>query len=107
MERVQRSSARGNRPNRFLTRAGLTGPAQLVGRYWLDDEDRLAIEIAYCRHCLHDYRPCLDLMIAVRTALVLARISKPLTVQEVTECMERWARPTPGRPRADPEKEPT
>lgn len=79
-------------PDRFLSRAGLTGPAQLVGRDRLSDGERLAIEIAYCEHCLHRYRMYLDLMIALRTGLVLAGLSEPLSAQEVSERMRRWAR---------------
>ena len=48
---------------RFLTRAGLTGPAQLVGREQLTDDERLRLESAYCRACVHSYSMWLDLSI--------------------------------------------
>ena len=94
--------------DRFLTRAGLTGPAQLVGRDALTDEERLGIEIAYCRHCLAHYTVKLDLMIILYTVLILARLRPSMSAQEVELRMEAWAgarlkpRCAPGpAPRAD------
>jgi lipopolysaccharide/colanic/teichoic acid biosynthesis glycosyltransferase len=77
--------------DRFLTRAGLTGPAQLVGRAALSDEERLSIEIAYCRYCLRAYSMRLDVMIILYTVLILARLRKPMTASEVATCMASWA----------------
>lgn len=82
-----------NAERRFLTPAGLTGPAQLVGRYVLSDADRLAIETAYCEHCLCRYRPRLDLMMTVSTVLILATIQPPLTPAEVLARMREWSAP--------------
>jgi lipopolysaccharide/colanic/teichoic acid biosynthesis glycosyltransferase len=79
-----------NAKDRFLVRAGLTGPAQLVGRDVIADDDRLAIEIAYCKHCVNGYRIRLDVMMILHTILILARIRKPMTAREVKQHMESW-----------------
>ena len=79
--------------DRFLSRCGLTGPTQLVGRYEIGDADRLVIETAYCRHCLLRYDVRLDAMIALYTVLVLLRLKRALTVHEVLERMDRWSTP--------------
>lgn len=78
--------------DRFLTRAGLTGPAQLVGRENISDSDRLAVEIAYCRLCMRRYSMSLDLKIAIYTVLVLARLKRPFTAAQIGHQMDRWAR---------------
>lgn len=78
--------------DRFLTRAGLTGPVQLVGRENISDADRLAVEIAYCRLCLRRYSIYLDFMIALQTVLILSRIRPPFTVAQIGSQMEKWAR---------------
>lgn len=78
--------------DRFLTRAGLTGPVQLVGRDNISDADRLAVEIAYCRLCTRRYSMYLDLMIAIHTVLVLARLRPPFTPAEIASQMDEWAR---------------
>lgn len=78
--------------DRFLTRAGLTGPVQLVGRDNISDTDRLAVEIAYCRLCVRRYSMYLDLMIAIHTVLVLARLKRPFTAAQIGRQMDRWAR---------------
>lgn len=78
--------------DRFLTRAGLTGPVQLVGRDNISDADRLAVEIAYCRLCMRRYSIYLDLMIALHTVLVLARLKRPFTAAEIGRQMDQWAR---------------
>jgi lipopolysaccharide/colanic/teichoic acid biosynthesis glycosyltransferase len=85
------SAAYPEAEERFLTRAGLTGPAQLVGRAALTDEERLGIEIAYCRHCLRGYSMRLDAMIILYTVLILARMRKSMTAPEVATCMAAWA----------------
>lgn len=58
-----------NVEDRFLTPAGLTGPVQLVGRDFISDADRLAIEIAYCNVVMNSYSPMLDLKILVLTVV--------------------------------------
>lgn len=55
--------------DRFLVRCGLTGPVQLVGRDFLSDAERLAMEIAYCKAVLNNYSPALDLKIFMYTVL--------------------------------------
>ena len=77
--------------DRFLTRAGLTGPVQLVGRDNISDGDRLSVEVAYCRLCRQRYSIYLDIMIAIYTVLVLARLKRPFTASEIGLQMERWA----------------
>ncbi|HWM72093.1 MAG TPA: sugar transferase [Nocardioides sp.] len=77
---------------RFLTRAGLTGPAQLVGREALTDDERLRLESAYCRACVHSYSLWLDLSILLYTVLIVVGIRKTLDYQGVLDLIERRSR---------------
>lgn len=74
---------------RFLTRAGLTGPAQLVGREALTDDERLRLESAYCRACVHAYSIWLDLSILIYTVLIVAGVKKSLDYQGVLDFIDR------------------
>src|SRR5262249_48509372 len=58
---------------RFDTPAGLTGPVQLVGRERLSDDQRLALEIHYCRMAQSTYSIWVDFQILLYTVLVVAR----------------------------------
>lgn len=78
---------------RFLTCCGLTGPAQLVGRERLGDEDRLRLEIAYSRATLSFYSARLDFVILLSTILIASRLQKPLTVDEVERLVYRFSMP--------------
>ena len=78
--------------DRFLTRAGLTGPAQLVGREGLSDDERLRLESAYCRACTSSYSVWLDLSILVRTVLIVVGVLKPMPYQAVMELLDRRGR---------------
>lgn len=77
---------------RFLTKAGVTGPAQLVGRTALTDDERLRLEAAYCRTCLHSYSIWLDISILVRTVLIVAGLMKPMPYQRVLDLLDRQGR---------------
>ena len=77
---------------RFLAPAGLTGPAQLVGRDVLTDAERLRLESAYCRACVSSYSVMLDLSILVRTVLIVIGLGKPLGYQGVLDLIERRSR---------------
>lgn len=74
---------------RFLTRAGLTGPAQLVGREQLTDDERLRLESAYCRACVHSYSLWLDLSILIYTVLIVLGLKKSLDYQGVLDFIDR------------------
>ncbi len=74
---------------RFLTRAGLTGPAQLVGREALTDDERLRLESAYCRACVHSYSIWLDLSILLYTVLIVVGVKKSLDYQGVLDFIDR------------------
>ncbi len=76
---------------RFLSRCGLTGPVQLVGRQNISDRDRLELEIGYATLCVNRYSMRMDIMLALYTALILARIHPPLTLAEIHALMNRWA----------------
>lgn len=78
---------------RFVTRCGLSGPVQLVGREAIDDASRLRLEIAYARRCLNAYSITLDVMLALYTALILTRIKNPMRVEEVAARLDSWAEP--------------
>lgn len=75
--------------DRFLTKAGITGPAQLVGREALADDDRLRLESAYCRACTSAYSIWLDLSILARTVFIVVGVMKPMSYQSVIEMLDR------------------
>lgn len=76
--------------DRFLTKAGLTGPVQLVGRDALSDSERLRIEGAYCRAALHGYRLRMDFMVLLYTVLIVAHVKAPLDYQGVMDLIDRY-----------------
>ena len=78
---------------RFATRCGLSGPVQLVGRDVISDGDRLRLEIAYARRCVRAYSVILDLMLALQTLLILARIRRPMSVADMAARLDAWAEP--------------
>jgi len=78
--------------DRFLTPAGLTGPAQLVGRQALTDDERLTIETAYCRAAMRGYSFRLDLTILFTTVLIVLHLKKAMTYLEVEALINRNAR---------------
>ena len=78
--------------NRFLTRAGLTGPAQLVGRDALTDSERLRLEGAYCQAAQHAYRWRLDFAILLYTVLIVAKVRKSLDYQGAMDLIARHSR---------------
>ncbi len=75
--------------DRFLTRAGLTGPAQLVGRDALSDSERLRIEGAYCHAVLDGYRFRLDFSILLSTVLIVAHVKQSMNYTEVMDLIAR------------------
>lgn len=77
---------------RFLTPAGLTGPAQLVGRDSLTDDERLRLESAYCRAAVHSYSLWLDIAILVYTVLIVVGVKKSLDYQGVLDLIERHSK---------------
>lgn len=78
--------------DRFLSRAGLTGPVQLIGRYDLSDGDRLELEITYCKICLESYSVFLDLYLLVSTVLTGMKLRSSLTKDEILRIMHRYRR---------------
>lgn len=75
--------------DRFLTKAGLTGPAQLVGRQALTDSERLKLESAYC-HAAHDgYSFMLDLKILLFTVMIVLHLKQSLGYQGTLDMIER------------------
>jgi len=54
---------------RFTIPSGITGPAQVVGRDRLSDQERLNLEITYAYICRHAYSPLLDLTLLLITVL--------------------------------------
>ncbi|MFC5678979.1 sugar transferase [Aeromicrobium endophyticum] len=75
--------------DRFLTKSGLTGPAQLVGRSALTDLERLTLEGAYCRACVRRYSIWLDVSILLATVLIVIGIKKAYTYQGVLDLIDR------------------
>ncbi|MCW2839674.1 MAG: hypothetical protein JWR55_1157 [Aeromicrobium sp.] len=82
-----------NADDRFLTKSGLTDPAQLVGRADLTDLERLSLEGAYCRACVHRYSIWLDVSILLSTVLIVAGVQKGYTYQGALDLMDRRSRP--------------
>lgn len=78
--------------DRFSSPAGLTGPIQLAGRERLTDEQRLRIEIAYCRVARSSYSMRLDFLILLYTVLLGTRIRQSFTVAEVEQFVARFDR---------------
>ncbi len=78
--------------DRFLTPAGLTGPAQLVGRDALTDSERLRLEGAYCRAARSRYRARLDFAILLYTVLIVLHLKKSLDYQSAIELVERHSK---------------
>jgi lipopolysaccharide/colanic/teichoic acid biosynthesis glycosyltransferase len=88
--------------NRFLGRAGLTGPVQLIRRDAITDTDRLALETEYSRIAAGDgYCMRLDFWLLLYTVLVVVIPGRLLTVEQVREKMFRLAGSTSHRPRLD------
>jgi lipopolysaccharide/colanic/teichoic acid biosynthesis glycosyltransferase len=80
--------------DRFLTKCGMTGPVQLVGRILISDDVRLKLEIDYCRICLQGWSVRLDMMILIRTVLIGMRIHRLFSPNEVEVMMRKYARKT-------------
>lgn len=78
--------------DRFLVRAGMTGPVQLIGRDNLPDEKRLSLEIRYCKACLESYSVRLDFMILLYTVLIGIGISSTFSVRQVEQLLDRYCR---------------
>ncbi len=78
--------------DRFLTKSGLTGPAQLVGRSALTDLERLTLEGAYCRACVRRYSVWLDVSILFATVMIVIGIKKAYTYQGVLDLIDRRSR---------------
>ena len=77
---------------RFDTPAGLTGPAQLVGRDRLSDRERLEIETMYCRVAASSYSMRLDFQIILGTVLVVARLRQSYSCDEIKRLIARFDR---------------
>lgn len=75
--------------DRFITPAGLTGPAQLVGRDSLTDSERLRVESAYCHAARHGYTMRLDFMILLYTVLIVLKIKPTFDYEGVLGFIER------------------
>jgi len=78
--------------DRFLVRAGMTGPVQLIGRDNLPDQMRLGLEIRYCKACLESYSVRLDFMILLYTVLIGIGISSTFSVYQVEQLLDRYCR---------------
>ncbi|GAA4672632.1 sugar transferase [Nocardioides nanhaiensis] len=78
--------------DRFLTKAGLTGPAQLVGRESLTDSERLKLESAYCHAARHGYSMWLDLSILLSTVMIVLGVRQALGYQGTLDLIERRSR---------------
>jgi lipopolysaccharide/colanic/teichoic acid biosynthesis glycosyltransferase len=80
--------------SRFLTKTGLTGPVQLIGRESISDADRLAIEADYCRIAAsYGYRMRLDLWLLFYTVFVAIVPGQLRTVAHIRQKMYSLAKP--------------
>jgi lipopolysaccharide/colanic/teichoic acid biosynthesis glycosyltransferase len=80
-----------NVEERFLTKAGLTGFAQVMHRDCVPDDVRLKVESAYCQHSLETYSVRLDLLILLYTVFFILKIRKPLTGEEVENLLRKYS----------------
>jgi len=74
---------------RFLIPAGITGPAQIVGRDHLTDEERLKLEITYSYICQQSYSPLLDLQLMFMTVVAPLGFYNNLSADEVLTLITR------------------
>jgi lipopolysaccharide/colanic/teichoic acid biosynthesis glycosyltransferase len=78
--------------DRFITRPGLTGPVQMIGRDRLSDVDRLSLEKEYCRLASSSrYTILLDLWLLAATVALVANPRWLMTVAYVRDRMRRLA----------------
>jgi lipopolysaccharide/colanic/teichoic acid biosynthesis glycosyltransferase len=77
--------------DRFLTKAGITGPIQLVGRQEVSDQTRLKLEVEYCRIAASSYSARLDLRIFFYTVLIGLRLRPAFSVTEVGQLLARYS----------------
>jgi len=68
---------------RYITKCGLTGLPQLVGRDFLSDKERLELEALYCSWAKTNYNLIVDLKIIIYTVLIVLGIKKHFTFGEV------------------------
>lgn len=84
---------------RFDTPAGLTGPVQLAGRERLSDDQRLALEIHYCRLARSAYSMRLDFLILLYTVVVVGRLRRSFTFAEIEQLLAHFGtRARPAEP---------
>jgi lipopolysaccharide/colanic/teichoic acid biosynthesis glycosyltransferase len=81
--------------DRFLVRAGLLGPVQLVGREEIPDHLRLHLEITYCELCLKSYSIGLDLALLAHFFLVVVRALPQSPPDEVARLLHQYAQEGP------------
>lgn len=81
---------------RFSTKAGLSGPVQLVGREAISDEDRLMLEIEYSHMCLTAYSMLTDFLILWYTMLIVFKVVRPFSVSEALALVGRYPEPVAG-----------
>lgn len=74
---------------RFSIPAGIAGPAQLVGRDRLTDEERLKLEITYSCISREAYSPLLDLQLLVMTVIAPLGFFSNLSADELLASMMR------------------
>ncbi len=79
--------------DRFITPAGLTGPAQLVGRDALTDSERLRVESAYCHAARYGYTMRLDFMILLYTVMIVLKLKDKFDYAGVLDLIYRHAGP--------------
>lgn len=85
--------------DRFVAAGGMMGPAQLVGREVISDEDRLRLEIAYGQLSTTSYSIARDVRIILYTVLVQFGLRRPFSVDEAVTLLQKgmpssryWAR---------------
>jgi lipopolysaccharide/colanic/teichoic acid biosynthesis glycosyltransferase len=75
--------------DRFIAVGGMMGPAQLVGRAVISDEDRLMLEIAYGQLSVTAYSIVRDVRIIFNTVLVQFGLRRPFSVNEAAALLQR------------------
>lgn len=89
MEVLREANPRAD--DRFITKAGLIGPVQLVGRDNLSDAERLWLETRYCRLAASEaYTLGLDIRLLWHTVLVLLSRGRTYSAENVAAMMDAW-----------------
>lgn len=79
-----------NVDERFLTKAGLTGPTQIMGRETISDETRLRVESWYSQICQRSYSWKMDFLLVLYTAFFVTKLRGRFSEVEMREFLLQY-----------------